>query len=132
MVVGRFLLQMLLALIAVPWAWGAQVLFQWPDGVEGDLGVEEIFCGGFPGPRVTLEEKEGNEAAGHHEGEQQEEDQGREVSRQVAAFQMARGGCCPSEARQQSAVISLGKGKTRVMRSLGDIGTQATTVIIHS
>lgn len=72
-----FLLWMPLGLDASPRVWGAQVLpFSWPDGVEGDLGGEEVFYGRFPGPGLTLEDKESCEAADHHEGEQEEEDQG--------------------------------------------------------
>lgn len=122
----HFLLRMPLSLTAVHQTWGAQVLVQCPDGVEGDLGGEEVFRGGFPEPGVTLEEKEGHETAGHHEGKQQEEDGGREVGGEVAAFQWDH----PSEARHRGAVISLGKDKTRVVRSLGDAGTQFTTILI--
>ena len=116
---GRLLLQGVLGLAAL--LWGTQVLpFLWPDGVEGDLRGEEVFYGGFPALGLTLEEKEGDEAAGHHEGEQKEEDQGREVGGQVTAFQVDHGGCCPSEFRHQSAASSLGKTKQGPVRSLGD------------
>ena len=125
------LLQRLLALAAVLWAWGAQVLpFLRPDGVEGDLRGEEVFYGSFPAPGLTLEEKESNEAAGHHEGEQEEEDQGREVGGEVVAFQMDHGGCRPSELRHQSAASSLGKTKQGSVGSLGDVRVQVTTQLM--
>lgn len=111
----RFLLWMPLGLDASPRVWGAQVLpFSWPDGVEGDLGGEEVFYGRFPGPGLTLEDKESCEAAGHHEGEQEEEDQGREVGWEVAAFQMDGGLCRPGQVRHQGDISYLGKDKTRV------------------
>lgn len=58
-------------------------------------------------PGVTLEEKEGDETAGHHEGEQEEEDHGREVGGEVVALQMDRGELCSSEARHEGAIMSL-------------------------
>ena len=116
---GHLLLQSVLGLAAV--LWGTQVLpFLRPDGVEGDLRGEEVFYGGFPALGLTLEEKEGGEAAGHHAGEHEEEDQGREVGGQVTAFQAHRGGCCPSELRPQSAASSLGETKQGPVRSLGN------------
>lgn len=64
-------------------------------------------------PGMTLEEKEGDETAGHHEGEQEEEDQGREVGGEVAALQMDRGELCSRKARHRSAIMSLKRIKQR-------------------
>jgi hypothetical protein len=45
-----------------------------------------------PAAGLPLEEKESHKTAGHHEGQQQEEDHRREASGQVAALQVAHAG----------------------------------------